>query len=110
VSYHIRNVPVFSTIEMSPGCGFTLPRRSRRVPLRKAFSPGMTRSWRKPATVDTTTWNLKTAAMSLIYSDDRHIENHGRRLKIRVVRICDLPLPPPEIVTPPDTGPDCTLD
>src|ERR1035437_3868509 len=29
-SYHIRNVPVLSTIEMSPGCGFTLP-RTRRV-------------------------------------------------------------------------------
>jgi hypothetical protein len=27
VSYHIRNVPVFSTIEVSPGCGFTVPRK-----------------------------------------------------------------------------------
>src|SRR5439155_16161170 len=27
MSYHIRNVPVFSTIEMSPGCGFTMPRK-----------------------------------------------------------------------------------
>jgi hypothetical protein len=25
LSYHIRNVPAFSTIEMSPGCGFTTP-------------------------------------------------------------------------------------
>src|SRR5437016_11770184 len=37
VSYHIRNVPVLSTIEMSPGCGFTLPRKSGRVPLRKSL-------------------------------------------------------------------------
>jgi hypothetical protein len=27
VSYHIRNVPAFSTIEVSPGCGFTMPRK-----------------------------------------------------------------------------------
>src|SRR3989442_8102476 len=27
MSYHIRNVPAFSTIEMSPGCGFTMPRK-----------------------------------------------------------------------------------
>ena len=27
LSYHIRNVPAFSTIEMSPGCGFTIPRK-----------------------------------------------------------------------------------
>src|ERR1700687_6187667 len=37
MSYHIRNVPVLSTIEMSPGCGFTLPRKSGRVPLRKSL-------------------------------------------------------------------------
>src|SRR5208282_5502009 len=29
LSYHIRNVPVLSTIEMSPGCGFILPRKRR---------------------------------------------------------------------------------
>ncbi len=27
LSYHIRNVPGLSTIEMSPGCGFTVPRK-----------------------------------------------------------------------------------
>ena len=27
LSYHNRNVPVLSTIEMSPGCGFILPRK-----------------------------------------------------------------------------------
>src|SRR6266478_2315876 len=27
LSYHIRNVPAFSTIEVSPGCGFTMPRK-----------------------------------------------------------------------------------
>ena len=37
VSYHIRNVPVLSTIEMSPGFGFTPPRRSGRVPLLKSL-------------------------------------------------------------------------
>src|SRR5207245_7589664 len=33
LSYHIRNVPVLSTIEMSPSFGFTLPRNSVSVPL-----------------------------------------------------------------------------
>src|SRR5260370_25102997 len=28
LSYHNRNVPVLSTIKMSPGSGFTLPRKS----------------------------------------------------------------------------------
>src|SRR6266851_7697371 len=37
LSYHIRNVPVFSTIEMSPGFGFMLPRKSGRVRLRKSL-------------------------------------------------------------------------
>ena len=27
MSYHIRSVPGLSTIEMSPGCGFTKPRK-----------------------------------------------------------------------------------
>ena len=27
LSYHIRNVPGLSTIEMSPGCGFTMPKK-----------------------------------------------------------------------------------
>jgi predicted nucleic acid-binding protein len=30
----------------------------------------------------------------LIYSDDRDVENFAKRLKIPVLRICDLPLPP----------------
>jgi hypothetical protein len=33
----IRNVPVLSTIEMSPSFGFTLPRNRERVPLRKSL-------------------------------------------------------------------------
>src|SRR5208337_158182 len=37
VSYHIRNVPVLSTIEMSPGCGFMQPRKRGHVPWRKSL-------------------------------------------------------------------------
>src|SRR6266446_3594444 len=37
LSYHIRNVPVLSTIEMSPSFGFTLPRNRERVPWRKSL-------------------------------------------------------------------------
>jgi hypothetical protein len=33
----IGNVPVLSTIEMSPSFGFTLPRNRERVPLRKSL-------------------------------------------------------------------------
>ncbi len=36
----------------------------------------------------------KAEAAKLIYSDDRDIENYAKRFGIRVVRICDLPLPP----------------
>src|ERR1039457_921478 len=37
MSYHNRNVPVFSTIEMSPGFGFMLLRKRVRVPLVKSL-------------------------------------------------------------------------
>ncbi|HSZ01179.1 MAG TPA: PIN domain-containing protein [Terriglobales bacterium] len=37
----------------------------------------------------------KAEAASVIYADDKDIENYAKRLKIPVVRICDLPLPPP---------------
>ena len=47
----------------------------------------------------------KAESATVIYSDDEDIENHGKRLKIPVVRICDLPLPPPEEETPIDVGP-----
>lgn len=36
----------------------------------------------------------KAEGVTLIYADDKHIENLARRLKIQVKRICDLPLPP----------------
>ena len=40
----------------------------------------------------------KAESASVIYSDDKDIENLAKRLNIKVVRICDLPLPPsPEI-------------
>jgi hypothetical protein len=35
MSYHYRNVPVFSTIEMSPGFDFMLARKRGRAPLLK---------------------------------------------------------------------------
>jgi hypothetical protein len=47
----------------------------------------------------------KAESAALIYSDDKDIENYAKRLKIQVVRICDLPLPPPEVDTPIDAGP-----
>jgi predicted nucleic acid-binding protein len=37
----------------------------------------------------------KAAGATAIYSDDKQIEAHGKRLNIKVVRICDLPLPAP---------------
>lgn len=37
----------------------------------------------------------KAEAATVIYSDDKDIENYAKRFKIRVIRICDLPLPPP---------------
>ncbi len=42
----------------------------------------------------------KAAGATIIYSDDTDIEAHGRRLKIDVKRICDLPLPPEELEQP----------
>jgi predicted nucleic acid-binding protein len=35
----------------------------------------------------------KTVGATVIYSDDKNIEAHGKRLNIPVKRICDLPLP-----------------
>jgi predicted nucleic acid-binding protein len=37
----------------------------------------------------------KAETATQIYSDDEDIERLGKRLKIPVIRICDLPLPPP---------------
>ena len=36
----------------------------------------------------------KAESATAIYSDDKDIENLAKRLNIRVIRICDLPLPP----------------
>ncbi len=47
----------------------------------------------------------KAEAASVIYADDTDIEKYARRVKIPVVRICDLPLPPPPEEKPIDTGP-----
>jgi predicted nucleic acid-binding protein len=38
----------------------------------------------------------KAEGVSVIYSDDKDIENYAKRFNIRVIRICDLPLPPAE--------------
>jgi predicted nucleic acid-binding protein len=35
----------------------------------------------------------KAEGATVIYSDDEHIEKLGKRLKIPVIRICDLPVP-----------------
>jgi hypothetical protein len=47
----------------------------------------------------------KAESAALIYSDDKDIENYAKRLKIQVVRICDLPLPPSEVDAPIEAGP-----
>ena len=47
----------------------------------------------------------KAEAASVIYADDKFIENLGKRLKIPVIRICDLPLPPPKVALPIEVGP-----
>lgn len=47
----------------------------------------------------------KAESATIIYSDDKDIENHGKRLQIPVVRICDLPLPPPPEPKPIQSGP-----
>jgi hypothetical protein len=46
----------------------------------------------------------KAESATVIYADDKDIENLGKRLKIRVVRICDLPLPPAGDETPIELG------
>jgi predicted nucleic acid-binding protein len=46
----------------------------------------------------------KAEDASAIYSDDQDIENFAKRLKIPVMRICDLPLPPPKEFPKIDTG------
>jgi hypothetical protein len=47
----------------------------------------------------------KAEAATVIYSDDTDIEKFAKRFKIRVIRICDLPLPPPETEAEIDTSP-----
>jgi hypothetical protein len=47
----------------------------------------------------------RAESATVIYSDDQDIENHGKRVKIPVVRICDLPLPSPPEPTPIEEGP-----
>jgi PIN domain len=47
----------------------------------------------------------KAESATAIYADDKDIENYAKRLKIPVVRICDLPLPPPQTETPIEAGP-----
>lgn len=47
----------------------------------------------------------KAESATVIYSDDRDIERFARRLKIKVIRICDLPLPPVDEATPAEQGP-----
>lgn len=47
----------------------------------------------------------KAEAATVIYSDDHDIENFAKRFNIKVVKICDLPLPPPEEVKPIEAGP-----
>ena len=39
----------------------------------------------------------KAEGVSVIYSDDQDIENYAKRFNIRVIRICDLPVPPPPV-------------
>ena len=38
----------------------------------------------------------KAEGVSVIFSDDQDIENYAKRFNIRVIRICDLPLPAPK--------------
>jgi predicted nucleic acid-binding protein len=47
----------------------------------------------------------KAEDASIIYSDDQDIENFAKRFKIPVMRICDLPLPPPKEFPKIDTTP-----
>lgn len=50
----------------------------------------------------------KAESASVIYADDKDIENFAERLKIPVVRICDLPLPPPTEEKPIEGSPTGT--
>jgi len=47
----------------------------------------------------------KAESATVIYSDDKDIENLAKRLKIKVVRICDLPLPSVPETKAIDSGP-----
>ena len=47
----------------------------------------------------------KAESATLIYSDDKDIESFAKRFNIRVVRICDLPLPPVEEEKAIEAGP-----
>jgi len=56
----------------------------------------------------------KAEDATVIYSDDQDIENFAKRLRIHVMRICDLPLPPskefPEIDSRPIGEPQSLFD
>jgi PIN domain len=47
----------------------------------------------------------KAEDASIIYSDDEDIERFAKRFKIPVMRVCDLPLPPPKEFPKIDTTP-----
>lgn len=47
----------------------------------------------------------RVEAASVIYADDEDIERFAKRLKIPVVRICDLPTPPPKQFPVIEAGP-----
>jgi len=47
----------------------------------------------------------KAEGASVIYSDDQDIEKYARRFGIPVIRICDLPSPPPKDMPPIQPGP-----
>jgi len=47
----------------------------------------------------------RAEGVGVIYADDKDIENYAKPLKIKVVRICDLPLPPPPESEPKETLP-----
>jgi len=47
----------------------------------------------------------KAENATVIYADDKDIENLAKRVKIPCRRICDLPLPPPPEPSPIESGP-----
>jgi hypothetical protein len=47
----------------------------------------------------------KAEGVSVIYSDDQDLDNYAKRFNIRVIRICDLPLPPSQEDKPIEVGP-----